>query len=393
MLALLLHATSTAALLFQVPSTSGLAKPASITDVCADRDGSRIALATSEHRVAVVETASGAVRVLDTAHRDRITSLSFDAESKRLASGSRDGKALVSDVASGAVVTAFDAFPGGGSRRMTGSITAFSRDGARLLTCGLAPTASLWDVAASKRIAELGDREHGIVSWATWSTDGRRIAVSTDSGYVRVFDGVTGAPSADAFRPDPIVNLLAFDPSGDRLAIGCGNARAVLRDLVANRLVGEFSHKDSDVFGDLEVMGVAFSVDGKRLLTTSYSFHEVRCWAVEGREPGSLHGRELWRFDFGGGNPGGIGASFSLDGETVFVSRSAVTLDAKSGKALRKREDSRIVHHERTEGGELVLSIVDGSVVALDGKTYSPAFTVALAADGTPTFTGGRAPR
>jgi WD40 repeat protein len=78
---------------------------------------------------------------------------------------------------------------------------------------------------------------------------------------------------------------------------------------------------------------VRFSSDGKRLLTTSFSWWEVRLWDIES-------GNESWRHEFDAGNPLPLVASFAND-STVVVSSAlpnqlswGEVLDATNGKRL-----------------------------------------------------------
>jgi len=306
---------------------------------------------------------------------DRIDSPEFSPDGDRLVTACADGKARVFDLSDGAELASFDAYAGGGSCRWVGVVAKWSKDGKRLLTYGTSTDASLWDVAKKTRIRSMGG-EDGIVEHAEWGLDSNLIATATDQRVVRVWDGTTGEPRSVPMRVTATnVNGIALDPSGRRLAVGCGQAMAWVFDITKGEIEFGVSHKDDDWFGDLEVGGVHFSPDGKHLLTTTFSFHAVRSWDAS-------NGREEWRTDFGGGNEGGITATHSPDGSLVFVNRRARMIDAKTGETKRQLADSCIVFYRLSPDGKHVLGVEGGSLHIWDAETLDDQWRITLIENG-----------
>jgi WD40 repeat protein len=203
---------------------------------------------------------------------------------------------------------------------------------------------------------------------ALWSPDGSLLAIVDAERRVSLFEGRSLEPLGVTLEQPADGYGLSFDPRGGRLAAGCGDARARIWDIETGRCVQVLSHEDQDLFGDLAVGCVAYSPDGLRVVTTSFSFWEVRCWEADS-------GRLLWAFDYNGGNPGAIQAGFSSDGSRVYVSggtpRVARVVDAATGetladlgklgtKVLRSRDDRQVV-----VAGDKALHVLDGTSLLL----------------------------
>lgn len=84
------------------------------------------------------------------------------------------------------------------------------------------------------------------------------------------------------------------------------------------------SHVDLTVGGFLEITTIDFSRDGRRLVDTGTDWWQVREWEV-------LTGKELWRFDHGGGNAHPVEARYSADGERVLSNIHGRVFTARTG--------------------------------------------------------------
>ncbi|HEV7892229.1 MAG TPA: WD40 repeat domain-containing protein [Pyrinomonadaceae bacterium] len=92
----------------------------------------------------------------------------------------------------------------------------------------------LWDWAASKRVATVGDDAsytHGLA----FSPDGRRLATSDISGGMYVWDTKSGKPLLELDGGSSSDDALAFSPDGRLLASGGGNQNIIMWDAQTGR--------------------------------------------------------------------------------------------------------------------------------------------------------------
>jgi hypothetical protein len=164
---------------------------------------------------------------------------------------------------------------------------ALSLDGKRFVTGGLGGTARVWDVDSGKELLRIPTGGQYVFA-AAFSPDGRHVALGTDDrpAYLKIYDAATG-------------NL--FWEYRSRAASPAGG------------------HEDA-------ILSVAYSGDGKRLLTSSYD-NTARLWDLEKRaEIRVFRGHDWWVWS----------AAFSPD-ETWIVTASqdgsAVVWDVESGAA------------------------------------------------------------
>ena len=113
----------------------------------------------------------------------------------------------------------------------------------------------------------LGRHEMGVLS-AAWSSDGSRVAVGGQDGYVRIYDrtgAAQGAVAASAWA-----TALAWSPTAPVLAIGAGR-RLLITDQ-DGALLHDFDDQPSTV------TAVAWSTDGTRVGAAAYGgigWHDV----------------------------------------------------------------------------------------------------------------------
>jgi WD40 repeat protein len=209
----------------------------------------------------------------------------------------------------------------------------WSPDGRTLLIHSHDQPAVIFDAHSGERLAMLGDAtiQGGI---AAWSRDGRQLAFSPSETTIAVFDARSGARlGPDLVHAKPIT-CADFDPSTERLLVGCEDAKAHIWDWKAGREVMSLSHSDQDWDDSLEVGQAEYSPDGKRIVTTTDSFWEVAVWNAQ-------DGSRAWAYDYGGGNEAPIAAHFDDAGKRVYVSGPSTgraISDAASGQSLIEAE-------------------------------------------------------
>jgi WD40 repeat protein len=187
----------------------------------------------------------------------------------------------------------------------------WSPDGRTLLIQAAEQPAVLFDAHSGERLATLGEgRVHGSI--AAWSRDGTCLAFGSETS-IAVFNSRSGARLGPDLVHAKRITCVDFDPLGERLLVGCADARAHVWDWRAAREVLCLSHADKDWDELLEVGQAEYSPDGKRIVTTTDSLWEVALWNAQ-------DGSRMWAYDYGGGNEAPIEAHFDNESRRVYVS-------------------------------------------------------------------------
>ncbi|MDX1882126.1 TIR domain-containing protein [Mycolicibacterium sp. 120270] len=149
------------------------------------------------------------------------------------------------------------------------------------------------------------------------SSDATNIAIGTDRGPMRI---VTGDGSeVRTVNPGSAVSAIAYSPNGTQLAIGGQNGHVTIWDSTSGR------QQSSLVTGDTPVMSLAWTPDGRRLMTATDG-GLTQLWNVDG-------GQQLWT------QPGGV-AAMARDGGRIAVAnavgqdRGLVTIYSDTGERL-----------------------------------------------------------
>ena len=197
----------------------------------------------------------------------------------------------------------------------------FSMDGTRVVTTSDDDRAMVWDVANGEPLLtiDIGEGTGG----ASFSPDGRLLAVPGLTGAVHVVDVVTGARTATLRAPDGPFCSPAFSPDGGRIAAsGCpylNSWTTVVWEVASRKRLVKIQPEGGS-------SGVMFSPDGERL--AGRTFGTAAIWDAR-------TGDELLKVS---GHSGDVfGVAFSRDGTrlaTGSVDGTARIWDAETGEEL-----------------------------------------------------------
>jgi WD40 repeat protein len=271
-----------------------------VRGVMVSPDGSRLLSGGDDKTLKLWDAASGRlIRTLE-GHAESVMSVAFSPDGTRLLSGSSDTTFKLWDAASGQLIRTFE--PDG----LGVDHVAFSSDGTRVLS---ANPVNLWDAASGQLIRNFG----GYIG--ALSPDGTRVLSGANEG-LSLWDAKTGRL---IWTSKGQIQALAFSPDGKRfLSVGMYGTMLELRDAATGRVIRPFrGHTDF-------VVSVAFSADGKRLLSGSWD-KTLTLWDTAA-------GRPIRTFQ---GHVGMVNSvAFSLDGKRIVSGSYDTTIriwDASTG--------------------------------------------------------------
>lgn len=135
------------------------------------------------------------------------------------------------------------------------------------------------DVKSGRLVARL-EAHPGVVRALAFSDDGRLLASGSDDGVVRVWDAAKGGLLRAFEGHADSVGAVAFGPGGRMLASGGEDESVKVWDVSTGALLHSIDYDGPDL---LYVVSIAFSPDGKRLLTAQgveVSLWDTSTWAL-----------------------------------------------------------------------------------------------------------------
>jgi WD40 repeat protein/serine/threonine protein kinase/tetratricopeptide (TPR) repeat protein len=264
-------------------------------------DGTRLASAGNDRTVRVWDARTGFLLHELQGHGDEITSVAWDPQGTRLASVDARGMLRLWGASTGEALLAVRAHPAGSDS------VCWGPTGDRLASAGRGGVIKIWQARTGRPLHTL--RGHtSRVQCVSWSPQGDRLASAAWDETIRVWDAAACQQllqiNNSAWMP-----RVCWCPDGQRLA---SNSRDGLTVKIWEAATGKELRALKGHRG--EVVGVAFSPDGKRLASAGID-GMVRTWDTDTGAPGvALRAHLHWVYEVSWSADGRRLASASQDG-------------------------------------------------------------------------------
>lgn len=233
-------------------------------------------------------------------HTAAVNAVAFSPDGKYIASGGADNKVRVWNSQTGETISTYANFSDAitsiafyPTERTTMTIAAASIDGSVQLfeaSPGVAATLGSYIPTGG------GPAMRSVVFSSDISAGSRIIAFGGDDGIVHVWDSATSLSDASAvpyegLGNNPHVAALSFSPDGNYLAVAWDYGLTVL-EITTDRVSGVTTANPTAVYSsdDPTITSIAFSPNGKYIVTGNGDTGETKFWDFANRNPRPING-------------------------------------------------------------------------------------------------------
>jgi WD40 repeat protein len=244
-----------------------------INSVAYSSDGRLVASAGDDGVASVWDVATGVEVRRFAGHGGSINYVAFAADGDQLFAGGSDDAAYLWSISSGKESGRFPAYYSVSHGGQAGAF-ALSPDGRHALTVAPSKEGILWDIASRREVRRFPSKSY--IVGAAFSLDGGLLALSSENGWLEMWDVRTGARKWGLQNENIGATSIAFSRDGQKVIVGdivphIRNARDG-REIL--RLKGH----------EVLMLGVAISASGALALTANWD-RTARLWnAITGQQ-------------------------------------------------------------------------------------------------------------
>jgi WD40 repeat protein len=242
-----------------------------INEVAFNHDGTMLATVGDDGAARIWDPTTGEeVHAVEVPGDEHVWGPSFSPDGSLFAAA-WPGVVRVVDLASGRIVreirSASDVFS-----------TSFDPSGARIAVSSQQPRAVVLDIESGDEVLSLEGHLHGLFDVA-WSPDGTAIATAGLDGSARIFDARTGRQRFALLGHLGTIRSVDWSPDSTRLVTASEDGTAkvwLVTERGGPRELVTLSAQDTRI----GVGGVAFSPDGRQVMTSDVRIAATRIWDV-----------------------------------------------------------------------------------------------------------------
>jgi WD40 repeat protein/serine/threonine protein kinase len=239
----------------------------SIAALAYSPDGKLLASAGWDATVKIRDAATGKIQHELRGHSDRIQSLDFHPDGTLLATGSWDATVKLWDLRTRQVVKTLQ------GHKHAVFCVAFSSNGKNLVSAGSNGNLKIWELAGGRVIQNL-TADAGAVLDIDFSPDGRYLAKAGKDGTVRIWDLESGVERITFRGHTSPVESVHFSPDCRRLvSVSPAEGTVKVWDLTRHPEYATFARSDADL------ESIAFEEHGERLVSVTMG-GKLQIWDV-----------------------------------------------------------------------------------------------------------------
>jgi len=278
-------------------------------------DGKHILSAHGDKTIRIWDLETGRLLRTLSGHTDEVNSAAYSPNGKRVASGSTDKTIRIWEPESGQLLQTLTGYTS------IVVIVVYSPDGKHILSAHGDNAIKIWDSENGRLLRTLSGHGDYIDSVA-YSPDGKRIASGSKDKTIRIWDAENGRLLRTLTGHAERVWSVVYSPDGTRIA-----SAGIINDETI-RIWDAESGRELKKWSSGSVGALAYSPDGKRIVSGSFEDNTVKIWdAQSGRLQQTLTGI------------GNITCSiaFSPDGKQMVTGHENSTVclwDISAGKAI-----------------------------------------------------------